>query len=223
MLRRIPILLGPKLGVWIGLALGICIPYFGIQRALGAPSWTPAATPIDDWVAFDPGWVFAYQSIALLVPIVPLLVVHREELIRYARGLALLCLPCFLIFWLFPVAGPVDHAAYGWLAGVDSPANSLPSLHAGLTVYSFCFAWSLLRHELNRRSRVLFLAGAGLWTSLILYATLATKQHWLLDLPPGVFLGWLANRLTWRLQPAAVPAEEASLAFSAAKQPYRGE
>ena len=41
-------------------------------------------------------------------------------------------------------------------------------------------------------------AGALVWGGLIVYSTLATKQHWLLDLPPGMAIAWAAHRLAWR-------------------------
>ena len=75
--------------------------------------------------------MWTYLSICALVPVAPLLATRREELVRYAKGLTLLCLPCFAIFLLFPVEGPrpeiaPDDAAYRWLVGVDDSANSFP-------------------------------------------------------------------------------------------------
>jgi membrane-associated phospholipid phosphatase len=36
---------------------------------------------------------------------------------------------------------------------------------------------------------------AWLWVGLILYSTIAIRQHFAIDLPAGMFLGLLAHRL----------------------------
>jgi hypothetical protein len=192
-----------KVAVLLGLALGICIPYFSLQRVEFFPLRSLPAVWLDGWVAFDPAWIWPYASIALLVPLGPLLATRRDQLARYARGLALLCVSCFAFFLLFPVEGPrpevaPDHAVYRLMVAYDRPANSLPSLHAGLVVYTFLFGYRVLRDALAPRERAAFVATALVWTGLILYATLATKQHWALDIPPGVLFAWAAHRLAWR-------------------------
>ena len=193
-----------KVGVWLGLAVGICVPYFALQHFSLLPARALRPTALDRSVAFDPHWIAAYLSLALLVPLAPLLAADRDALRRYARGLAALCLSCFAVFLLFPVEGPRptpatgDHALYRWLVGVDRPTNSLPSLHAGLTVYSLLFAARTLRGALQTGARRALAAGGALWGVAILYSTLATKQHWAFDLPPGVLLAAGAHALAWR-------------------------
>ena len=172
--------IGAKVTVWLGLAVGICVPYFGLQRVHLFPLRSVPATPLDALVAFDPAWVWAYASLALLVPLGPLLATRREELVRYAIGLAWLCAACFVVFLFFPVEGPrpatlPDDPLYRFVVSQDRPSNSLPSLHAGLTLYSFLFCWRVFGAGLAPRRRAAFVAFAGLWGAAILYATLATK------------------------------------------------
>lgn len=192
-----------KVAVWLGLAVGICVPYFALQRVDAFARQSVPVTPIDRWVAFEPAWIGAYVSLALLVPLAPLLAARRDELARYARGLALLCAVCFAIFLVFPVLGPRPDAAptgglYAWIVSVDRPANSMPSLHAGLTVYSLLFAGRVLRGGAHR-TPPLAVRAAGLgWGALILFSTLATKQHWLVDLPAGALVAWAAHASAWR-------------------------
>ena len=88
--------------------------------------------------------------------------------------------------------------AYGWLIGVDTTWNAFPSLHAGLVVFSFLYGWRALGADLGARGRRLLAGLSMLWGASILYGTLATKQHWLVDLPPAFLLAWLANRYAWR-------------------------
>src|SRR5262245_41954756 len=126
--------LGAKIAVWLGLAVGICVPYFTLQRIALFPTRTLPELALDRWIEFAPGWLWAYFSLALLVPLAPLLATQREELSRYARGLALVCLPCFAAFLFFPVEGPRPavpplHDGYQALVAYDRPANSFPSLH----------------------------------------------------------------------------------------------
>jgi len=207
MIERLGVHLPAKLLVLGGLTLGICIPYFGLQHLIGAPEWTPSATPLDDAIAFDARWVWVYHSLVLLVPIVPLMATRREELVRYANGLVLLCLPCFAIFALFPVAGPRpeaaaliarDNALYQLILGLDGTGNSLPSLHVGLTLYNLCFGYHLAKRALTPERLRVYVIAATVWGTAIVFSTLAIKQHWLIDLPPGALLGWLACRFSWR-------------------------
>ncbi len=170
-------------------------------------------TPLDAWVPFQPGWVWVYHSVAVMVPLAPLLAVTREELRRYALGLALLCIPCFLCFLLFPVVGPrppvvASNEAYAWLVSVDRPTNSFPSLHAGLVAYSLAYSWRVLGPTLQGGRRRLVLAVGLAWGSLILYSTVATKQHWVADVPAGVWVAWVAHRLAWRRRAAGSEAPQ---------------
>jgi hypothetical protein len=203
LLARLGARLPEKLAVWIGLAVGICVPYFLLQRF---PLFRPRTLPetrVDHWIAFDPTWVWSYESIALLVPLAVLLAARADDLRRYTRGLALLCALSFAVFLVYPVAGPrpevpPDHGMYRALVRMDTTLNSFPSLHAGLTAYSLLFAYRVVRDALAAPGRRAFATGAALWGTLILYGTLATKQHWAVDLPPGLLAGWLAHRYAWR-------------------------
>jgi len=192
-----------KLAVWLGLAVGICVPYFGLQRVDTFPLLRVPETALDRAIAFQPEWIWVYLSIALLVPLAPALAPDTAALRRYAVGLTGLCLPCFVLFWLLPVEGPrpavvPDHAVYGWTVSVDASTNSLPSLHAGLAVFSLLFIGRMLARHPEARVRLAWQGVGWLWGAAILYSTLATKQHWLVDLPVGVAIAWGAHRLAWR-------------------------
>ena len=200
---RLTALLGVKIATWLGLAVGICVPYFALQRLDLFPQRTLPALALDAWVDFSPGWLWVYLSIALLVPLAPLLATQRDELARYARGLALVCVPCFVAFLLVPVEGPRPevlpaHGGYEWLASVDRTTNSFPSLHAALAVYSLLFACRVMRRDLSRGAWLALAAAGSLWVLAILYSTLATRQHWALDLPAGALLAWIAHARAWR-------------------------
>jgi hypothetical protein len=74
----------------------------------------------------------------------------------------------------------------------------MPSLHAGLVVYSLLFGLRVLRDVLRPRALTAASIAGCAWAALILYSTLATKQHWALDLPPGMALAACAHALAWR-------------------------
>jgi hypothetical protein len=88
-------------------------------------------------------------------------------------------------------------AAYSLVITIDRPLNSIPSLHAGLIGYSLIFAVRVLS-DVPPPHRHQALGLYAVWGAVILYATLATKQHYLLDLPPGLLLAWVADRLARR-------------------------
>ena len=61
----------------------------------------------------------------------------------------------------------------------------------------------VLGADLGPRGRRLFAALSVLWGLSILYSTLATKQHWLADLPPAFLLAFLSDRYAWRSSASA--------------------
>jgi membrane-associated phospholipid phosphatase len=193
-----------KAAILLGLTAGICVPYFSLQRVRFFPLRSVSETALDRAIEFAPaGWIWVYLSIALLVPLAPLLATSRDELARYAKGLALMCLASFVAFLFFPVEGPrpggaAGSHAYELIVSYDRTTNSLPSLHAGLAVYSLLFAFRVLRRDVGRGGRWLLAATGVAWGILILYSTLATKQHWAVDLAGGILLACAAHAFAWR-------------------------
>jgi hypothetical protein len=195
--------IGAKLVVWGGLTAGICGPYFALQRLELFPARLPPVTALDRAVAFEPLWIWPYVSIALLVAIAPMLATSRDALRRYVLGLAILCGVCFAVFLAVPVIGPrpsvmPDQALYRFIVAVDRPTNSFPSLHVGLAVYSLLYCNRVLGPGGSRSSRFLRQGLGALWGAAILYSTLATKQHWAIDLPPAIVIAAVAYALAWR-------------------------
>jgi hypothetical protein len=195
--------LDAKLAMLLLMAAGIVIPYFGLQRWRPFPPRAPFESALDALIPFSPAWAPAYLSVCLLVPLFPMLAARRADVWRFGRGIAALCLPCFACFLLAPMPGPRPsvaalEGAYGWLIGVDATWNAFPSLHAGLVVFSFLYGWHSLGAELDPRGRRLFVVLCAVWGASILYGTLATKQHWLADLPPAFVLALLGDWYAWR-------------------------
>ena len=77
------------------------------------------------------------------------------------------------------------------LTRYDGKTNTIQSLQVGIAVYSVLFGYQL--SQTAQGLRPLVWIGAA-WTVLIVYATLATKQHYAVDVPPAVVLAWVAHR-----------------------------
>jgi len=200
-----------KLGLTLGLAMAFGLPYFALQRFPLRPPRTLPLSGLDTWVPFQPGWAVVYQSLYVLMPAVAWLADSAESLRRYARGFLSLAAAGFAVFLAFPVAGPrpalaAEAGLYGLLVRYDAPLNSFPSLHVALAAYSLLFAHHLLAGA-DPSARRLVWPGAG-WTAAIAYSTLATKQHYAVDLPAGLLLALFAHR--WAFAPVPVSRKEAA-------------
>ena len=194
-----------KAALSVGLTLVFCVPYFTLQRFPLLPARTLPLSAIDRTIDFDPRWIWAYQSVYLLLAIVPWMATTRRELRQYARGFLVLSAVGFAFFLLLPIRGPrPDTDAAGFMFRVlrsyDQPVNCFPSLHVGLAVYTVLFGARLARDRMTVSTRRAVVSLAWLWTTLIAYAALATKQHYALDLPAGALVacvchGWNCHNL----------------------------
>jgi membrane-associated phospholipid phosphatase len=187
-----------KAALSAGLTLFFCVPYFTLQRFTVFPARTLPLSAIDRAIDFDPRWVWAYQSVYLLLAIAPWMVTSRSELRQYARGFLLLSVVGFVFFLLLPVRGPrpdVEAAdfMYRILQWYDRPLNCFPSLHVGLAAYTVLFGARLSRGRMTVSTRRAVVSLAWLWTTLIAYAALATKQHYAIDLPAGTLLACVCH------------------------------
>jgi len=195
------------------IAFLFCVPYFLLGHYPVMPVHELPLSAIDRVIGFRPtGWVWVYQSVYVPVNVIPWLARRREELERYAKGFAIVSLVSFAVFFLFPIPAPkptgVDVGGMYWLLQLyDADYNSLPSLHAGLLVYTLCFGRRLFEHG---RPAGLDVACAT-WAALILYATLATKEHYAVDIASGVALALTVDAVVWRRRPVATAADPTPL------------
>ena len=200
LLYRLKSNVGLKAVLLLILPLVVTAGYLGIQREIIFPVRRVPLTWLDWAIPFQPHWTCEYVSLYLLNPIGPLLTRSRRDLLRYTRGILFLFACGFLCFVLLPVAGPRplsanSHWLYQRLIGIDRAYNSFPSLHGGCAVYAVLFAAYSSMDTSRHTLRMYLTTMAWIWVALILYSTLATRQHFAMDLPPGIFLGWLAYRL----------------------------
>jgi membrane-associated phospholipid phosphatase len=116
-----------------------------------------------------------------------------------AKGFAAVSLISFAAFILVPIENPKPHVPdprgmYWLLMQYDAPYTSLPSLHAGLLVYTLAFGRRILGDAMPRGLWSALLV----WAGLILYATVATKEHYAIDIVAGVALALVVDWWTWR-------------------------
>jgi len=192
--------LGLKLFLLLALPSVVTAAYLAVQRTIIFPTRSVPSNWLDHAIPFQPRWVWAYLSLYLLNPIGPLLTRSRKDLLQYAYGILFLFAAGLLCCAMLPVAGPRPAASaaywlYDRLILIDRAYNSFPSLHAACAVYAVLYAPYASRDSSRGALRKVLLSIAWLWTGLILYSTIATRQHFAIDLVPGIFLAWLAQRL----------------------------
>jgi len=211
----------------IGLLLA---PFFTVCYYL--PQWLPLVASreipllgLDRIVPFETWWIWPYMSMYLLLPLPPLFSIRADHLRRYSVGMAILFFVSCVFFFVMPIAYPRpplpanSDFLYRHIATIDQPINSLPSLHAGLTAYALFYmrrAWA----DFQPRTLAIFLTLGWIWAGIIFYGTLATKQHYFVDLPAGALVAWIAHRIAWRGASAsdAIAKEAPSIAPNVAAQ-----
>lgn len=186
--------------------MGFYAAYFLLQRHPIFPVTVIPATALDRWIGFHPHATLLYLSLWLYIPLAPWLADTAREVRAYAVVMSGMCLTAVLIFFCFPTA--VDRPAaesgqsllFQRMVLIDGVINACPSLHAAFAVFS---GWCNRRVLLQLGDRGWLRIVNWCWGAGILYATLATKQHVVIDLVCGVLLGggaalgyaWMVRRL----------------------------
>jgi len=197
------------------LLLVLLVPLLNLCYFL--PQWRPLfgrhllpLTPIDRAVPFDPAWIVPYVSLYAMIVLPPLVATTQTQLRRYVVGMVIMFLASAACFVLYPIGFPRPPLPpstpwlYATVVSLDQPVNSLPSLHAGMAAYALFFARDVLA-DLPRGRRTLLLAIGWAWGLIILYATMATRQHYFADLPPGIVLAWVSYWIAGRPEAAHQP------------------
>jgi len=171
----------------LALAVFFVVLYFTLQRVVVFVPHQFVATRVDDAIAFDPRWTFVYA--AVVFPVAWLL----GSAVALWRPLLFIFVVCFIAFFVFPVQGPrpdvmANNRAYDLLVRYDRSLNSFPSLHAALGTYAVLFA----RRVLSKQAVILL----ALSVVLMLFASLAIKQHYAIDVLAGIVVAIGADRFS---------------------------
>lgn len=167
---------------------------------------THVGTVVFDWepsIPFVPWSIVPYWTIDLLYGLSLFVCTTRRELDVLGRRLLcaqLISVACFLLFPLRftfprPDADGFPGLLFAVLADFDKPFNQAPSLHIAILV----ILWITYLRHLRGAWRWLLHA----WFVLIGVSVLTTYQHHFIDVPTGLWVGWLC---VWLL-----PEEESSL------------
>lgn len=197
---------------WLLKTVGIClfmwlffIAYFHLLRYPSGPPAVMPLTALDRAVGFSPHALWAYVSLWLYIGIAPGLLPTLRAAAVYGLWAAGLCGTGLLLFYAFPTAvpppvPPIDaarHFGFALLQGVDAAGNACPSLHVAGAVFTAAWVARLLH---DCRSPWPLQTLNGLWMLAIVWSTLATRQHVVIDASAGALLGaaWAWASLRWR-------------------------
>jgi hypothetical protein len=178
--------------------------YFQLLRHPGRDVMPMPLTDIDRWIGFHPWAFWPYVSLWLYVVLPPGLLLTTRELLRYGAWIAGLCVAGLTCFHFWPTAVPhlvvqaAEYPGFSLLRGVDAAGNACPSLHVATA--SFSAVW--LDHLLAQAGAKRWARWSNaLWFGLIVWSTLAIKQHVWWDVVAGAALALL-------FAPASLPRRE---------------
>lgn len=175
--------------------------YFTVLRNPLTPPVVMPVTWLDTWIGFSPAALPAYISLWFYVSLPPALLGNLRALLRFGLWIGWLCLFCLAIFWLFPTSTPpagIDWKAYPEFAlikGIDAAGNAFPSLHVASAVFS---AFWLNRLFVQMDAPKILPLLSALHCSVIIWSTIATRQHVVLDAIGGVVVGAVFAALSFR-------------------------
>ncbi|OIO70245.1 MAG: hypothetical protein AUJ58_04050 [Zetaproteobacteria bacterium CG1_02_55_237] len=184
--------------IFIGLFFGA---YFYLLNNPVYPVTVMPMTSLDRLIGFHPLTLFLYLSLWVYVSLPPALLATRRELYAYVKAMAWMCLAALIVFYFWPTAVPVanvDWAEYpgvAFLKSMDASGNAFPSLHVATAIFSGIWLHHLLRRFATPPWVLLV---NWVWCIAIVYSTLATRQHVVVDVLAGIMLGALAAIVSLR-------------------------
>ncbi len=149
---------------------------------------------LDDMIPFWPSWIWVYNLIYYIM--IGFVIVSVKSL-EYAiflifGGLVLLFLQSIL-FMLLPAVVPPEWRAYKtdslsarylkFTQRVDNGRNCFPSMHISLSTYIGLILYPTISYW------------AWIFVLFIILSSLFVKQHQVVDIVPGVILGWFVYLL----------------------------
>jgi len=181
------------------------IGYFHVLRFPVFPVTLMPLTALDRLVPFEPLALFPYLTLWFYLGVAPGLQRTFVELVVYAGWLSVMCFAGLVIFYFWPTAVPpllidvTGLTGFAMLQGVDSAGNACPSLHVAVAVFTAVRIEGVLQQSGTPVGwRVVNLV----WVVAIVWSTLATKQHVVMDALAGAVLGvvFVGISLRWRSQ-----------------------
>ena len=173
------------------LIIGVYQFYFWCQRQQwAAPRELKLA--VDDWIPYRPHWVWIYSFLYYPIILYTNLMVESARQFTHLALSYLVLLGIQMAFFLaFPVMTPeswrtingkrtLSERFLAFVHSFDARSNSFPSMHTSVATLTALHLYPSL----------------GTWVIafpvLIALSCLFTKQHYVVDIPAGGALGWLA-------------------------------
>lgn len=168
-------------------------PYYALQHVQLFSIRAMPVTEFDRAIPLIESTIWLYLSLFALLPLPLLLIRSETELIEMARGFALITIISHIIFLVWPNEIPLNWRPDTTIVGfpfslvlrIDKTINACPSLHASLALYCACCVTRMIKAQ--HRSQY-FNLGLWLWVIGILFATISTRQHVVIDLLAGAIL-----------------------------------
>jgi membrane-associated phospholipid phosphatase len=189
--------------LFIGVFFGA---YFYLLKGPAYPTTVMPFTLMDRLIGFQPLAMPLYVSLWVYVSLPPALLATRRELYGYGVAMGGTCLVGLVIFYFWPTAAPaagIDWALYpgvDYLKSMDASGNACPSLHVATAIFSGVWLHHLLRRFGGPQWTIIL---NWMWCIGIIYSTLATRQHVVVDVWGGLVLGGLASYLSLRHRASA--------------------
>jgi membrane-associated phospholipid phosphatase len=183
------------------------VAYFWVQRHPAYASIVMPRTQLDLMIPFQPAAIIAYLSVWVYIGVGPGLQRTIPEFTVYGLWLCGLCLTGLVIFYFWPTKIPpqtlaaTDFPGFAMLRRVDETGNACPSMHVAVAIFTAVRIEQLLRTL--RTPLQLRLVNAA-WFTVIVYSTLAIKQHVVLDVVAGALLGLVFARMSLRWRPGLI-------------------
>jgi len=185
-----------KLAVAFFVLMVLTSCFLGMYGAVAArQKYFDPSLPPDRWIALSPSWIWVYL---LYYPFCFIPLASRKVradmrcFLKVAAGFLVQFGAALPIFYFFPTriihpdfaGGGFSASALRGLYSLDGGYCVFPSLHVANTFYVSLIAAHLFP---KKASALLFLVFA-----LIAASTLLVKQHFILDIPGGLLLGYFA-------------------------------
>jgi membrane-associated phospholipid phosphatase len=196
-LRLRTLVLVKMLGTFVGI-YGFFLLYFWVMHSRAGHAATVPMTPIDSWIGVSQLALLPYASLWLYVSVAPALALTMAALRTYIAGALTMAGIGLGTFWVFPTTTPsfgVDWSAYPalhFLKATDAGGNAFPSLHVAFAAHTAV----VIASELRSFGAPRWVHGGNwIWCVAIVYSTMATRQHVVIDVIGGLLVAWVAVRL----------------------------
>jgi len=182
------------------------VAYFWIMKHPMFPVTVMPLTALDRLIPFDPRALPVYFSLWCYVSLAPALLRTRRELMAFGLASAVLSAVGLSIFVRWPTSVPpwhIDWALYpsiAFLKDTDLALNACPSMHVAFAVLAALWIARVL-WEMRAAAAVRWANAA--WCLAIVYSTIATRQHVVLDVVAGALVGIAVGAVHLRAVPSS--------------------